>query len=127
MAAGPGRDLLGPGLVHGKRADQVDHLSGLLPATAAALVDGAGAPDPGSPVRRRGSPPTGGLDDLEGASHPPPVGAVGAEMAGTSFHGRSLNVWCRPGWLSLTVNRPVDAPTADPLGGAPLGAPWRRR
>ena len=26
MSAGPGRDLLGPGLVHGKRADQVDPL-----------------------------------------------------------------------------------------------------
>ena len=54
MAADPGRNGLGPGLIHGKRADQVDHLDLLL------ALDGAGASDPGSLVRRRGSPPTGG-------------------------------------------------------------------
>ena len=48
----------------GSEQNRVDDLGGLLggllPA-AAALVDGAGAADPGSPGRRRGSPPTGGL------------------------------------------------------------------
>ena len=59
VVAGLGRDLLGAGLVHGQGADQVDDLGGLLLA-AAALVGGAGASDPGSPGRPRGSPSTGG-------------------------------------------------------------------
>ena len=28
----------------------------------------------------------------------------GMDGAGTSFRGGSLSVWCRPGWLPLTVS-----------------------
>ena len=84
----------------GRKQNRVDNLDLLL------ALDGAGASDPGSPVRRRGSRPgRGAWTTLRVRRTRRPWEPSGAEMVGTSFQGRSLSVWCRPGWLSLTVNR----------------------
>ena len=126
VSAGPGRDLLGAGLVHGQGADQVDDLGGLLLA-AAALVDGAGAPDLDHLCGAGEVHPPGGLDGLEGAPHPPPVGAVGDGQGRDVLPGRVLERLVQTGLVALDRQQVVGAVTADPLGGAPVGAPWRRR
>ena len=71
--------------------------------------------------------PLGGLDDLEGAPHPPPVGAVGGGQGRHVLPGQVLEPLAQTGLVVLDRQQVVGAPTADPLGGAGLGAPWRRR
>ena len=71
--------------------------------------------------------PPGGLDGLVGASHPPPVGAVGDGRGRGVLPGRVLERLVRTGLVVLDRQRVVGAPGDDPLGGAHLGAPWRRR
>ena len=126
VASGPGGDGLGLGLVHGKGADQVDHLGGPPPA-AAALVDGSGAADPDHLGGAGEVDPGGGLDGLDGAPHPAPVGAVGDGDGGHVLPGRPLQLPLQAGLVVLDGEHVVGAAGDDPLGRAPLGAPWRLR
>ena len=71
--------------------------------------------------------PLGGLDDLEGAPHPPPVGAVGGGDGRDVLPGQVLERLVQTGLVVLDRQQVVGAPGDDPLGGAGLGAPWRRR
>ena len=86
MASGPGGDGLGLGLVHGKGADQVDHLDVLPP------LDGSGAADPDHLGGAGEVDPLGGLDGLDGAPHPAPVGAVGDGDGGHVLPGQLLQL-----------------------------------
>ena len=99
----------------------MDHLDLLL------ALDGAGAPDLDHLGGAGEVHPLGGLDDLEGAPHPPPVGAVGDGRGRDVLPGRVLERLVQTGLVALDRQRVVGAVTADPLGGAPAGAPWRRR
>ena len=105
VAAGPGRDLLGAGLVHGKRAEP-----GRRPRWSSScrrracwwcgcVGSGVTRAAPGKSIH------WGAWTTLRVRRTRRPWEPSGAEMAGMSFHGRSLSVWCRPGWLSLTVSR----------------------
>ena len=49
------------------------------------------------------------------------------ETAGTSFQGSFSSSRFRPGRHVLDRQEVVGAAGDDPLGGAPPGAPWRRR
>ena len=89
VAPGPGGDGLGPGVGHGKGADQVGHLGGPPPA-AAALVDGSGAADPHYLGGAGEVDPGGGLDGLDGAPHPPPVAGVDARDGRDVLPGQLL-------------------------------------
>ena len=120
VVAGLGRDLLGAGLVHGQGADQVDDLGGLLLA-AAALVDGAGAPDLDHLCGAGEVHPPGGLDDLEGAPPPPPVGAVGDGQGRDVLPGQVLEHLVQTGLVVLDRQQVVGAPGDDPLGRIHLG------
>ena len=51
----------------------------------------------------------------------------GTEMEGTSFQGSLSSSRFRPGRHALDRQEVVGAAGDDPLGGAPPGAPWRRR
>ena len=98
MASGPGGDGLGLGLVHGKGADQVDHLDVLPP------LDGSGASDPDHLGGAGEVDPGGGLDGLDGAPHRLPWPVSTLETAGTSFQGSFSRARFRPGWLFFTVS-----------------------
>ena len=87
MPSGPGGDQFGRGVGHGEGADQVGHLGGRPPA-AAALVDGSGAADPDHLGGAGEVDPRGGLDGLDGAPHPAPVGAVGDGDGGHVLPGQ---------------------------------------
>ena len=79
-------------------------------------LGGAGEVDPG-----------GGLDGLDGAPHPAPVGAVGDGDGGHVLPGQLLQLPFQARLVVLDRQEVVGAAGDDPLGGAPLGAPWRRR
>ena len=121
VPSGPGGDLLGRGLVHGKGADQVDHLDALPPP------DGSGASDPDHLGGAGQVDPGGRLDGLDGAPHPAPVGAVGDGDGGHVLPGRPLQLPLQAGLVVLDGEHVVGAAGDDPLGRAPLGAPWRLR
>jgi hypothetical protein len=79
--------------------DQVDDLDALVPTPGHGAPDlrdlrGAGEVDPGR-----------GGGDLDGAGDGPAVPGGGHPVARDVLQGRSLRVWCRPGWFFLTVNR----------------------
>ena len=110
----------------GREQNRVDDLGGLLLA-AAALVDGAGAADLDHLCGAGEVHPPGGLDGFEGASHPPPVGAVGGGDGRDVLPGRVLERLVQTGLFVLDRQQVVGAPGDGPLGRIHLGAPWRRR
>ena len=68
--------------------------------------------------------PLGGLDDLEGAPHPSAVSGVDPADGRHVLPGQVLERLVQTGLVGLDRQKVVPAPTADPLGGAGLGAPW---
>ena len=126
MPSGPGGDQFGRGVGHGEGADQVGHLGGRPPA-AAALVDGSGAADPDHLGGAGEVDPRGGLDGLDGAPHPPPVAGVDARDGRDVLPGQGPQLPFQARLVVLDRQEVVGAAGDDPLGGAPLGAPWRRR
>ena len=71
--------------------------------------------------------PSGGLDDLEGAPHPPAVSGVDPADGRHVLPGQVFEPLVQTGLVVLDRQQVVGAPGDDPLGGAGLGAPWRRR
>ena len=110
----------------GREQNRVDHLGGPPPA-AAALVDGSGAADPHHLGGAGEVDPRGRLDRFDGAPHPAPVGAVGDGHGRHVLPGQPLQLPLQAGLVVLDGEHVVGAAGDDPLGRAPLGAPWRLR
>ena len=107
--------------VMGREQNRVDHLDVLPPP------DGSGAADPDHLGGAGEVDPGGGLDGLDGAPHPPPVAGVDARDGRDVLPGQLLERLAQGLLVRLDREHVVGAATADPLGRAGLGAPWRRR
>ena len=107
--------------VGGREQNRVDHLDVLPP------LDGSGAADPDHLGGAGEVDPGGGLDGLDGAPHPPAVTGVDARDGRDVLPGQLLQLPFQAEPVALHGEHVVGAATADPLGGAGPGAPWRRR